>query len=462
LKNQNPQIQSLKVASNANLKTFVSEHYPLLAILAGFLLVAISLGPYTNGDTTWEFEATSGVLKYGLPYANGFYLIDQPPVGFYIQAAFGGIFGLSIGNGTFLATLFGLGCVALVYLLGVTLYNKVAGVFAAALLAFSPWHLILSRAFLIDVQCLFFSLLSLALAVLAFRRTSFRLFFASGLIFAVAFNTKLYAVFILIPILAFFLHWRPKKVKLTLGWLIAFAMPTLIFSFLWYTVVIGNTLSSISAHSDFIIQNPSEVVSSPFFATNFLASYGLGWFLADAVMLSVIVSLAFYHRFRTFLFIDLICLAVIICVVGVDTYLGTALNLKAPYQNAIKYCYQALPFFALLGGSLVSKSHSLFSFSKETERLKKTAFILAGSVGVTLAVFALIYNMRYVNIFTTGEFLIFRVEPTVNYGYSLFNFTPITENSPLMIGQYVGFILAASGLLWLSKNRLFGTVNRQK
>jgi 4-amino-4-deoxy-L-arabinose transferase-like glycosyltransferase len=457
LKNHTSRIQSLKIAGNANLKKLLSEYYPLLAILVAFFFVALSLGPYTNGDTIWEFEATSGVLKYGLPYANGSYLIDQPPVGFYIQAAFGSIFGLSIGNGVFLATLFGLGCVMLVYLLGATLYNKVTGCFAAALLAFSPWHLILSRAFLIDVQCLFFSLLSLGLAMFAFRRSSFRFFFASGLIFAVAFNTKLYAAFMLIPIIALFFYYRPKKAKPMLGWLAVFALPTLIFSFLWYNVVVGNTIGSISAHSDFIIQNPSGIVPSPFFVINFLASYGLGWFFADAVILSLIMSLALHKKYRSFLVIDLICLAVIICVVVADTCLGAGLNLKAPYQNAIKYCYQALPFFSLIGGSLVSKSLSLFSFSKEKECLKKTTFILGGAVGLALEFLALIYNMRYINIFTTGEFLIFRVEPTVNYGYSLFSFSPIAQNSLFMIGQYAGFIVGLTGLLWLSKN-LFGDV----
>ncbi|HLN88588.1 MAG TPA: hypothetical protein VK253_00825, partial [Candidatus Binatia bacterium] len=50
----------------ANLKKFLSENYPLLSILLGFMLVAISVGPYYNGDTAWEFDAVSGVTKYGL------------------------------------------------------------------------------------------------------------------------------------------------------------------------------------------------------------------------------------------------------------------------------------------------------------------------------------------------------------------------------------------------------------
>jgi 4-amino-4-deoxy-L-arabinose transferase-like glycosyltransferase len=85
--------------------------------MVGFLLVSLSFGPYHHGDTAWEFDAVLGILKTGLPLANGV-LMDQPPLGFYIQALFFNSFGVSINNGTFLVTLFGLGCVALVYGVG--------------------------------------------------------------------------------------------------------------------------------------------------------------------------------------------------------------------------------------------------------------------------------------------------------------------------------------------------------
>lgn len=61
--------------TKSNFKKTFSEYYPLLSILIGFVIVAIFLGPYNNGDTAWEYEAATGVLEYGLPYANGAYLI---------------------------------------------------------------------------------------------------------------------------------------------------------------------------------------------------------------------------------------------------------------------------------------------------------------------------------------------------------------------------------------------------
>ncbi len=109
------------------IRQIVGENLSLLCIFVGFVLVAFSIGPYQNGDTAWELDAVSGIVRYGLPYTNGFYLMDQPPLGFYIQAFFSKIFGLSINNGTFLVTLFGLGCVALVYAIGKVVYNKTTG-----------------------------------------------------------------------------------------------------------------------------------------------------------------------------------------------------------------------------------------------------------------------------------------------------------------------------------------------
>ena len=155
------------------------------------MLVALSLGPYHNGDTAWEYDAVLGVMKYGLPYANGLYLMDQPPLGFYIQAAFFKGFGLSINNGTFLVTLFGLGCVALVYAIGKTMYNKTTGFFAASLFAFSPWHLLLSRTFLIDVPCLFFSLLSLFVGIIAVQKEFVQTFYCFWINFCYGFCHKI-------------------------------------------------------------------------------------------------------------------------------------------------------------------------------------------------------------------------------------------------------------------------------
>ena len=176
------------------------EGYPLLIILIGAVLVAFSLGPFNNWDISLEFEAASNTAEMGIPYVQGFGIsIDQPPLGFYAEALAFAVFGLSGGTAVALVTFFGLGTVALVYVLGRNLYGKYAGLLAAALFALNPWHLVISRSGLIDAQCLFFSLLSLYMGVVAIRKGSVKLALASGLVFTVAFLTKFYAVFALIP-----------------------------------------------------------------------------------------------------------------------------------------------------------------------------------------------------------------------------------------------------------------------
>jgi 4-amino-4-deoxy-L-arabinose transferase-like glycosyltransferase len=445
-----------------NLGKRLSEYYPLLAVLVGFMLVSLSAGPYHNGDTAWEFDAVSGILKYGLPYANGGFLMDQPPLGFYIQAVFSKAVGLSIDNGTFMVTLFGLGCVALVYGVGKVAYNKTTGFFAALFFVFSPWNIVFSRSFLIDVPCLFFSLLSLFVGSVAVRRGSFRLFVGSGIIFAAAFNTKLYAVFTLLPLLLFFFYYQPRNLKHMVKWLAAFFVPVLLVSYLWYQTITGLGVTSIFGHTDFTTQNPGVIAPTYFFVTNFLVNYGLGWFFIDAVIVSLLAGLVLRRLLRNFCVFDLICLAAVTCVVCVNVYLGAVLDLKAPFLNAFKYDYQALPFFCLLAASMMSKSTVLFELAKTKLQLNKLVYYVVALAGIILVLAALFYNMFFVNLFSRVDYLIFRVQPGVNVGYSVFNSAPITGDSIQLVSQFVGFAFALSGLFWVSRHKLKLLIKRGK
>jgi 4-amino-4-deoxy-L-arabinose transferase-like glycosyltransferase len=439
--------------NRANLGRFLKEYYPLLSVLIGFLLVSLSAGPYQNGDTAWEHDAMSGVLKYGLPYAYG-NLMDQPPLGFYIQAVFAKAFGLSINNGTFLVTLFGLGCIALVYGIGNFAYNKTTGFIASILLAFSPWHLVLSRSFLIDVPCLFFSLLSLFVGLIAIHKGSLRLFVLSGIVFAAAFNTKLYAVFTLIPLFAYFVYYHPKNFKHRVTWLAAFSIPTLLVSYFWYQTITGQGLISIFSHTDFITPFPSTVVITYFFVYNFLVNYGLGWFFIDAIIVSLLIVLVQRRLFRKFWVFDLICLLAVACVASVNTFLGAVLDLKAPFLNAFKYDYQALPFFCLLAASVTSKSIILFNLAKTNLKLNKLLNYSLALAGLILVPASLIYNMHFVNLFSNADYLIFRVHSGVNVGYSVFNSAPTIDSSFQTGIQFLGFAFGLSGLFWISRHKI--------
>ena len=439
-----------------SLRKLLSENYPLLGILIGIVLVSVSIGPFKNGDTQWEFQAASGVIKWGMPYVNTFgNIMDQPPLGFYVEALFFRVFGLSIDTGVVLVTLFGLGSTIMVYTIGKVLYSKTTGLFAALLFGFSPWQFVLSRSFLIDAQCLFLSLLCLFVGVIAIRKDSLKLSTVSGIIFAAALLTKLYAVFMLIPLLILYVFYQPKNPKRTLSLLGAFFVPALIFAFLWYQVISGQGLLSIFSHGDLSNPNYSDVIPSYFFVITFLADYGLGWSFIAAAAVSLLVCLFLRKQFSNILLFDLTCLVIIVAVVSLNTFLGAGLDLKSPYNNAVKFDYQILPFFSLLAASLVGKCRSLFNSSKLKSKLRKLPVLLFALAGLVLVGTSILFNMQSAHQLALSDYLLFRVERSVEVGYSLFNPDPIGKNGFVMGVQYLGFAFALSGLLWASRHKLW-------
>jgi uncharacterized membrane protein len=445
--------------ASGGIRKLISEYYPLLGILIGIVLISITLGPFENGDTQLEYAAASGIIKWGMPYMKYYGdMINQPPLGFYIEALFFKIFGLSFDNGIALITLFGLGCTILVYKIGEVLYDKTTGLLAAALFASTPWQLVLSRSFLIDVQCLFFSLLCLFVGIHAIRKDSEKLFMVSGTLFAMALLTKFFAIFVLIPLALFYFRYRQKKLS-HIFTVAAYFLPTLLLFFLWYDVIWGRGILYLETHAafshdDFVNFNASGVVPSYFFVGTFLLYYGLGWFFIGAVVLSLLVCLLRRKFFSRFLVFDLICLVTIVSVVGVNTFLGAGLNLSFPYNNAVKYDYQSLPFFSLLAASLASKCFSLFHSAGSKRKLSKLLFFSVALVGLILLVVSMFLNMNYVHQFSTADHLLFRVERDSNVGYSFVNSLPIDKNSLLMNIQYLGFAFVLSGLVWASRHKL--------
>jgi hypothetical protein len=429
----------------------------LLGILIGIGLISITIGPFQNGDTQLEYEAASGVIKWGMPYMKYYGdMINQPPLGFYIEALFFKIFSLSFNNGVALVTLFGLGCTVLVYKIGEVLYGKPTALFAAALFALTPWQLALSRSFLIDVQCLFFSLLCLFVGIHAIRKDSEKLFMVSGTLLALALLTKFFAIFTLIPLALFYFHYRQKNLSRIFA-VAAYFLPALLLFFIWYDIIWGRGLlyadsHTAFSHDDFV--NFNAVVPSYFFVGIFLLQ-ALGALFLVATVLSLLVCFLRRKLFAKTLPFDLICLATIVAIVGINTFLGVGLNLSFPYNNVIKYSYQSLPFFSLLAASLAVKCSSLFNSVKSKEKMGSLIFSVA-SVGLVLLVVSMFLNMAYVHEFSTSDHLLFRVERDRTVGYSFVNSSPLDENSLLMNIQYLGFAFVLSGLVWAGRHKLGG------
>jgi hypothetical protein len=151
---------------------------------------------------------------------------------------------------------------------------------------------------------------------------------------------------------------------------------------------------------------------------------------------------------------ETVLLASIAFVLCVNVILGAGLNLNVPYFSAIKYDYEAPPFLVLLAASLSAKGFSLFKAAKPAAKPKKRLFYLAAIAAVILVAASLMSSMYSTNVLSTRDYLRYRVEPQVDYGYALLNPAPITAASPLMVLQYLGFTVVLSGLLWANNDML--------
>jgi 4-amino-4-deoxy-L-arabinose transferase-like glycosyltransferase len=382
---QNKESQGLTRLKDGKLQEFKAlliKHSPLLGILLGSALLSLSLGPYSSWDSQTEFAAAAGVVRWGFPYIMFGNIINMPPFGYYVNAVFFRIFGVSYGTGVAATTLFALGCVFLTYKMGEVLYGPRTGLFAAALFALTPWHVIMSRVFLIDVQCLFFSLLYLLVGIYAIRKDSLKLFLVSGILFGFALLTKFFAVFMLIPLLLIYLYWRPKNPKRMFKGMLLFILPAFLIQYSWYEPISGRGLLSVFNHDDFASYLPSGFLPSPFFSLSFL-SEALGAFFILGCFFSLLLSFLQRKHFSKILVLDLTCFAAIIGVVGFNTYLVLGNNLLVPYVNSIKYDYLTLPLFCLLAASSAKKC-SLLSRRKNPGAKRRELIVYVAALGLYL------------------------------------------------------------------------------
>lgn len=291
------------------------------------------------------------------------------------------------------------------------------------------------------------SLVCLYFGKLAIRKDSGKLALISGLFFSAALLTKLYSVFMLVPLLILYIYHRPKKPKQILGQLAAFSIPAIYTSILWYQLILKEDLVAyIIHHNDFKDLNSPAIIPTYSFISNFLVNYGLGFFFVAATAFSLIIGILFRKHFpKQLLVFDFVCLVTLLSILGINMYLGVGINLKAPYTSAIKFSYQSLPFFSLAAASLASKCVLLLNWAKHTVKLKNALTGVVGFVGVFLLVTPLLINMNSAHQLSMTSFLIFKVQAGQSVGYSFDVFSPITQGSPLMTVQYLGFAFILSG-----------------
>jgi putative effector of murein hydrolase len=108
----------------------------------------------------------------------------------------------------------------------------------------------------------------------------------------------------------------------------------------------------------------------------------------------------------------------------------------------------------LLAASLVAKCLSLFHSAKSKNKRQRTLLFSVVFVGMFLLGATMFVNLCYAHLLSTADYLLFKLEPNVVLGYSLFNPTPTVEHSLLMSIQYLGVAVVLSGLLWASRHAL--------
>jgi len=399
------------------LRALAATHWQITIVLFGAFLIATSTGVYTNWDAQLEFEAASNVVTHGFPLVTTGLMINQPPLGFYMDAPVFLLAGLSYLNGVAVVTAFGLGCVVLVYALGVLFYGKNTGLVAAALFSVVPWHVYLSRIFLIDNQYLFFSLLSLIVGVMAMRRQSDKLLLASGVFFAAAFLTKLFAVFMLVPLaLMVYFYRRDGKFHLTAKKTLLYLAPTVVTQAILYGVIANQNFFAVYLSSDF---THPELVADPTLAfLPIVLVKSVGWFLLLAAGLALALTLFFRKVFAGRAWLDAVCVVTIVAVAAANLLLVFGFHLKVPYISVIKYNYVALPFYCLLAASLADKGARLIVEAKLPRRRELAKSIVA-AVGLVLLVAALVESVFF--LVEWEGFVSFGVDTVVYYGFEVYS-----------------------------------------
>jgi 4-amino-4-deoxy-L-arabinose transferase-like glycosyltransferase len=399
-------------------RVILSTHYQLIGVLIATLIVLASMGTYTNWDAQTEFEAASNVVTKGYPYVTTGLIIDQAPLAFYMTAPVLLLFGLSYVNSVSFVTALGLGSVALVYILGTLLYGKRTGLVAAALFGMVPWQVFMARIYLIDAQYLFLGLVFLIFGVFAVKRNSDKLLSLSGLLFALAFLTKLFAIFLIVPFLLVVLFKRKESgFKITLKKVLIFLIPSIILQVVWFGAFANQHFFGVYVPSDFthpdMITNPSLA-----FLPRILVE-SAGWFLLAAVVFSLVLAVSFRRLFARTFWVDAVFFVTILAVAGVDLTLVFGRNLLVPYVSAFKYNYAALPFLCLLAASLVHKGGILLGSTGK----RKIKLFLAG-FGLVLLFASLLESLLFLNHTQPYPLIDFKVDYVGHY-FPFYVFTSV-------------------------------------
>lgn len=228
--------------------TFLQKYWILgfILILASFLrLVMLDKVPVgLHGDEASVGYTAYSLLKTGHDQNGNFFplAIDQfgdfRPAGYhYVEIPFVGLMGLSIEATRLPSALFGIAMVFLLYLFVQELFEKrVISLISSALLAISPWHIVISRATSETVMAMFFVLLGSLFFVKGVKQKKYIgwfigsfLSFSTSFFFYHAARVFVPIAFIPFALLCFGVYKADKKKLVVSGGLFILTLCSLLF-----------------------------------------------------------------------------------------------------------------------------------------------------------------------------------------------------------------------------------------
>jgi hypothetical protein len=282
-------------------------------------------------------------------------------------------------------------------------------------------------------------LLALAVGILAVRRNSDKLVLLSGVVFAVALLTKLFAVFILVPLLLFYYFQKKNgSFKLTLKRALLFLVPTIMFQVIWYGGFANQNFMAVYFSSDFT--HPVLVDSPSLAFWPVVLIKAAGWFMLAAVVLALALPFAFRRLFSGRLWLDVVCVVTVAAVAAANLMLVFGLHLTVPYISVVKYNYVALPFLCLLAASWADKSCRLISEGKLRSGVGVAKLVFVG-VGAGLLLASLVWSVVF--LVQWWGFVAFGVDSVTYYGFNTYS-APVGGFEML---HYIGLAVLLAALL---------------
>lgn len=204
------------------------------ALVAGAAVRLVGLGSVGLNSDEAVYAAQSASLA-GNPHFSGLFpIVRAHPL--VLQVVMSPLYrhGVPDTQGRYVAALFGLGTVALVYVLGRLLFGPMAGAVAALLLAVMPYHVVISRQIILDGPMTFFATATMVCLALAARTEERRWLLSAGACLGLAALSKETAIILVGPAFVFLSLanrlLRPLRVAVAAGALalgIAWSYPLL-------------------------------------------------------------------------------------------------------------------------------------------------------------------------------------------------------------------------------------------